>query len=153
MDLYGNINNHLKLKYIKINPSMSHKLISDKAVVYNAATLDSSYLTIVPNQIQFLDNEGNGPFGGGSNEHQVQIAASMFANFGVTGSNGQTRVDGYNYTLTEEEWDTFFTAQSYTSSGSYDQVVEAGLLYVLDNISPVFGLSQSNWVMTGSAGY
>ena len=27
------------------------------------------------------------------------------------------------------------------------------LLYVLDNISPVFGLSQSNWVMEGSAGY
>jgi len=133
---------------------MSHKLVSDKAVVYNAATLDSSYLTIVPRQIQFLDNEGDGPFGGGgSNEHQVQISAAMFANFGVTGSNGQTRVDGYNYTLTELEWDTFFASQSFTSTGAYDQVVEAGLLYVLDNISPVFGLSQSNWVMTGSAGY
>jgi len=133
---------------------MSHKLVSDKAVVYNAATLDSSYLTIVPRQIQFLDNEGDGPFGGGgSNDHQVQISAAMFANFGVTGSNGQTRVDGYNYTLTELEWDTFFASQSFTSTGAYDQVVEAGLLYVLDNISPVFGLSQSNWVMTGSAGY
>ena len=134
---------------------MSHKLVSDKAVVYDAATLATSYLTIVPRQITFLDNEGNGPFGGGggSNEHQVQINASMFANFGVTGSNGQVRVDGYNYTLTEEEWDTFFAAQSFSSSGSYDEVVEAGLLYVLDNISPVFGLSQSNWVMTGSAGY
>ena len=133
---------------------MSHKLVSDKSVVYNAATLDSSYLTIVPRQIQFLDNEGDGPFGGGgSNEHQVQINAAMFANYGVTGSNGQTRVDGYNYTLTELEWDTFFASQSFTSTGAYDQVVEAGLLYVLDNISPVFGLSQSNWVMTGSAGY
>ena len=133
---------------------MSHKLTSDKAVVYDAATLATSYLTIVPRQITFLDNEGDGPFGGGgSNEHQVQINASMFANFGVTGSNGQVRVDGYNYTLTEEEWDTFFAAQSFSSSGSYDEVVEAGLLYVLDNISPVFGLSQSNWVMTGSAGY
>ena len=133
---------------------MSHKLVSDKSVVYNAATLDSSYLTIVPRQIQFLDNEGDGPFGGGgSNEHQVQINAAMFANYGVTGSNGQTRVDGYNYTLTELEWDTFYAAQTFTSTGAYDQVVEAGLLYVLDNISPVFGLSQSNWVMTGSAGY
>ena len=133
---------------------MSHKLVSDKSVVYNAATLDSSYLTIVPRQIQFLDNEGDGPFGGGgSNEHQVQINAAMFANYGVTGSNGQTRVDGYNYTLTELEWDTFFASQSFTSTGAYDQVVEAGLLYGLDNISPVFGLSQSNWVMTGSAGY
>ena len=133
---------------------MSHKLVSDKSVIYDAATLASSYLTIVPRQVQFLDNEGNGPFGGGGgNEHQVQISAAMFTNFGVTGSNGQTRVDGYNYTLTELEWDTFFTSQSFSSSGSYDEVVEAGLLYVLDNISPVFGLSQSNWVMEGSAGY
>jgi hypothetical protein len=44
---------------------MSHKLVSDKAVVYDAATLATSYLTIVPRQVQFLDNEGNGPFGGG----------------------------------------------------------------------------------------
>jgi len=133
---------------------MSHKLVSDKSVVYDAATLATSYLTIVPRQITFLDNEGNGPFGGGgSNEHQVQIAAAMFANFGVTGSNGQTRVDGYNYTLTEQEWDIFFASQSFSSSGSYDEVIEAGLLYILDNISPVFGLSQSDWVMMGSAGY
>ena len=133
---------------------MSHKLTSDKAVVYDAATLATSYLTIVPRQITFLDNEGDGPFGGGgSNEHQVQINASMFANFGVTGSNGQVRVDGYNYTLTELEWDTFYTSQSFTGQGSYDEIIETGLLYTLDNISPVFGLSQSNWVMTGSAGY
>ena len=133
---------------------MSHKLVSDKAVVYDAATLASSYLTIVPRQVQFLDNEGNGPFGGGSdNEHQVQINAAMFANFGQTGSNGQVRVDGYNYTLTELEWNTFFASQSFTGEGSYDEVIETGLLYVLDKITPVFGLSQSNWVMTGSAGY
>jgi hypothetical protein len=133
---------------------MSHKLTSDKAVVYDAATLATSYLTIVPRQITFLDNEGDGPFGGGgSNEHQVQINASMFANFGVTGSNGQVRVDGYNYTLTELEWDTFYTSQSFTGQGSYDEIIETGLLYTLDNISPVFGLSQSNWVMTGSASY
>jgi len=133
---------------------MSHKLISDKSVVYNAATLESSVLTIIPRQVQFLDNEGNNPFGGGSdNEHQVQISAAMFANFGVTGSNGQVRVDGYNYTLTELEWDTFFASQTFSSTNSYDQVTEAGLLYVLDNISPVFGLSQSNWLLTGSEGY
>jgi hypothetical protein len=129
---------------------MSHKLVSDKSVVYDAATLASSYLTIVPRQIIFLDNEENG---GGGNEHQVQIAASMFANFGVTGSNGQTRVDGYNYTLTELEWNTFFASQSFTGEGNYDEVIETSLLYILDNISPVFGLSQSDWVMMGSAGY
>ena len=133
---------------------MSHKLVSDKVVVYDAATLATSYLTIVPRQVQFLDNEGNGPFGGGgNNEHQVQINAGMFANFGVTGSGGQTRVDGYNYTLTEEEWNIFYASQSFTGEGSYDEVIETGLLYVLDKITPVFGLSQSNWVMTGSVGY
>ena len=130
---------------------MSQKLVSDKAVVYDAATLASSYLTIVPRQITFLDNEGNGSFGG--NEHQVQIDAAMFANFGETGSNGQVRIDGFNYTVTEEEWDTFFASQSFTSDGECDKVVETGLLYILSHTNPVFGLSQSNWVMTGSAGY
>jgi hypothetical protein len=48
-------------------------------------------------------------------EHQVQISAAMFANFGVTGSNGQTRVDGYNYTLTEEEWDISLLHKAFTA--------------------------------------
>jgi hypothetical protein len=127
---------------------MANRLVSDKSVIYDAATLASSYLTIVPRQTQFINNEGNGPFGGGSgdNLHQVQINAAMFANFGVTGSNSQVRVDGFNYTLTEAEWNAYFTSMSFQSSGSYDEVMEASLMYVLDNISPVFGLSQSNWV-------
>lgn len=126
---------------------MANRLVSDKAVVYDAATLASSYLTIVPRQTQFINNEGNGPFGGGGdNLHQVQIGAAMFANFGVTGSNGQVRVDGFNYTLTEAEWNSYFTSMSFQSTGSYDEVMEASLMYVLDNITPVFGLSQSNWV-------
>lgn len=126
---------------------MANQLISDKAVVYDAATLASSYLTIVPRQTQYINNEGNGPFGGGGdNLHQVQINAAMFANFGVTGSNGQVRVDGFNYTLTELEWNAYYDSLTFESTGSYDKTMEASLMYVLDNISPVFGLSQSNWV-------
>jgi hypothetical protein len=107
-------------------------------------------LVITCPQTTFVDQGNNGPFGGGSNEHTVNINGAIFANYS---SSTQQRVDGVNYTLTEPEWDTFFASQSFSSSGSYDEVVEAGLLYVLDNISPVFGLSQSNWVMTGVAGY
>jgi len=126
---------------------MANQLISDKAVVYDAATLASSYLTIVPRQTQYINNEGNGPFGGGGdNLHQVQINAAMFANFGATGSNGQVRVDGFNYTLTEPEWNAYYDSLTFESTGSYDKTMEASLMYVLDNISPVFGLSQSNWV-------
>ena len=126
---------------------MANRLASDKAVVYNAATLASSYLTIVPRQTQFINNEGDGPFGGGGNNlHQVQINAVMFANFGVTGSNGQVRVDGFNYNLTETEWNAYFESMSFQSTGSYDEVMEASLMYVLSNITPVFGLSQSNWI-------
>jgi hypothetical protein len=126
---------------------MANRLVSDKAVVYNAATLASSYLTIVPRQTQFINNEGDGPFGGGGNNlHQVQINAVMFANFGVTGSNGQVRVDGFNYNLTETEWNAYFESMSFQSTGSYDEVMEASLMYVLSNITPVFGLSQSNWI-------
>ena len=124
---------------------MSHKLVSDKAVVYNAATLESSYLTIVPNQIQFLDNESNG-LTNSENEHQVQINAAMFANYGITGSNEQVRIDGYNYTLTGQDWDTYLASQTLSSTGNYDQVLEASLKYIKDNIPTTFGLSTSNWI-------
>jgi len=121
---------------------MSHKLTSSKSVVYNAQTLESSYLVITCPQTTFVDNGNNGPFGGGSNEHTVNINGVVWANY--SGSN-QQRIDGMNYNLTDVEWDTFFSGLSLTSTGSYDEIQEASLMYIQSNVPVMFGLSASNW--------
>jgi|LakMenEpi03Aug12_release.lakeMendotaPanAssembly.Ray.scaffolds.fasta_scaffold44220_10 hypothetical protein len=122
---------------------MSHKLTSSKSVVYNAQTLESSYLVITCPQATFVDNGNNGPFGGGSNEHTVNINGVVWANY--SGSN-QQRVDGMNYNLTDVEWDTFFSGSTLTSTGSYSQIQEASLLYIKANVPVMFGISSSNWI-------
>jgi hypothetical protein len=122
---------------------MSHKLTSSKSVVYNAQTLESSYLVITCPQTTFVDNGNNGPFGGGSNEHTVNINGVVWANY--SGSN-QQRVDGMNYNLTDVEWDTFFSGSTLTSTGSYSQIQEASLLYIKANVPVMFGISSSNWI-------
>lgn len=122
---------------------MSHRLVSNSSVVWNAQTLQSSYLTIVMRQVNFLDNEGNGPFGGGGqNVHQVQINGVLFANYSA---ETQTRLEGINYTLSEEEWNTFYNAQTYTTTLPYDKVLECGLFYIKDNLQPMFGLTKNDW--------
>ena len=121
---------------------MSHRLVSNSSVVYNAQTLQSSVLTIVPTQVNFLDNDQMGPFGGGSEMHQVQINGVLFADYSAS---TQSRLEGINYTLTETEWDTFYNAQSFQGVTPYDKVMECSLLYIQDNIQPMFGLTSSDW--------
>ena len=121
---------------------MSHKLTSSKSVVYNAQTLESSYLVITCPQTTFVDNGNNGPFGGGSNEHTVNINGVVWANY--SGSN-QQRIDGVNYNLTDVEWDSFVSGLTFSSTGSYDEIQEASLMYINANIPVMFGLSASNW--------
>jgi hypothetical protein len=124
---------------------MAHKLTSNKSVIYNAQTLESSYLVITVPQTTFINQENNGPFGGGGDEHKVNINGAIFANYS---SSAQQRIDGVNYTLTETEWDTFYASQSFQSPTSYDQVQEASLYYIQENIPVMFGLSSSNWIYT-----
>ena len=121
---------------------MSHKLTSSKSVVYNAQTLESSYLVITCPQTTFVDNGNNGPFGGGTNEHTVNINGVVWANY--SGSN-QQRIDSVNYNLTDVQWDTFVGSLTLTSTGSYDEIQEASLMYINANIPVMFGLSASNW--------
>jgi hypothetical protein len=120
---------------------MSHRLVSNSSVVYNAQTLESSVLTIVPRQVNFLDNDQFGPMGGGE-MHQVQINGVLFANYSA---NTQTRLEGINYTLTEEEWDTFYDEQTFQGTTPYDKVMECSLMYIKDNLQTMFGLTSSDW--------
>lgn len=121
---------------------MAHKLISNSSVVYNAQTLQSSVLTIVSRQTNFSNNDEMGPYGSGSQTHQVQINCVLFADYGT---NAQSRLEGINYTLTETEWDTFYNAQTFEGTGPFDKVMECSLMYTKEMIQPMFGLTPSDW--------
>lgn len=121
---------------------MSHRLVSNSSVVYNAQTLQSSVLTIVARQVNFQDNDQFGPMGGGSEVHQVQISGVLFADYSAS---TQTRLEGINYTLTEEEWDTFYNAQTFQGTSPYDKVMECSLMYIQDNLQTMFGLTPNDW--------
>ncbi len=119
---------------------MSHKLVSDKAVIYDASSQASSVLVITPNSTQFQDNEGSRM---GNQEHIVQINATIWANY--SSSNSQ-QINRLNYSLDEAVWNNFAASQSLNATDSYDQVVETALLWVADNIQPLYSLSASNWI-------
>ena len=119
---------------------MSHKLTSDQAVIYDASSQATSVLVITPNSTQFQDNEG---YRMGNQEHQVQINATIWANYS---SSTSQQINRLNYSLDEAVWNEFASSQSLDATDSYDQVVETALLWVADNIQPLYGLSASNWI-------
>jgi hypothetical protein len=121
---------------------MSHKLVSNKAVVYNAQTQASSVLTITPQSTAFNDNEGG--YNGG-NTHTVTINGIVWANYGLI---GQVQIDRVNYNLDSTVWDAFYSsseANGFQTTSSYDNVVETALEYIADNIQPLYGLSAASW--------
>ena len=123
---------------------MSHSLVSNKAVVYNAQTQASSVLTITPAQTSFNDNEGS-PMGGAGNTHTVSINGIVWANYGLI---GQAQIDRVNYNIDSTAWDASYSsseASGFQSTSSYDNVVETALEYIADNIQPLYGLSAASW--------
>ena len=123
---------------------MSHSLVSNKAVVYNAQTQASSVLTITPQSTTFNDNEGNA-MGGAGNTHTVSINGIVWANYGLI---GQAQIDRVNYTIDSTAWDTFYSsseASGFQTTSSYDNVVETALEYIADSIQPLYGLSAASW--------
>jgi len=120
---------------------MSHKLVSNKAVVYNAQTQASSVLTITPQATSFNDNEGG--YNGG-NTHTVSINGIVWANYGLI---GQVQIDRVNYTIDSTAWDAFSASASeaFQTTSSYDNVVETALEYIQANLTPIYGLSAASW--------
>lgn len=123
---------------------MSHKLVSTVPAVYNAQTQASSILTITPQQTSFNDNAGYGGPGMGGSEHTVTINGNVWSNYGLV---NQQSIDRVNYNLTKDQWDTFVSGESLTSTGSYNEVVESALLYIAENIGAAYGLSPASWSM------
>lgn len=120
---------------------MSHKLVSNTAVVYNAQTQASSVLTITPQQTSFNDNEGNQ---GGGSTHTVTVNGIVWANYGLL---GQTQIDRVGFTIDSTTWDAFYASASeaFLTTSSYDNVVETALEYIQANLTPIYGLSTASW--------
>jgi len=119
------------------------KLVSDKAVLYDAQNVLSSVLTIVPRNVNMENIQGAlGYQNTGLPSGSVIINTSIYANYG---ESNQTPVNGYNTSMTEEVWDAFFNAQTLTTTELFDQVMETALLYTQENIPVLYGLSGSNW--------
>jgi len=124
---------------------MSHKLVSNQAVVYNAQTQASSVLTITPQSTTFNDNEGNSMgMGGGGSTHTVSVNGIVWANYGLL---GQTQIDRVNFTIDSTTWDAFYASASeaFLTTSSYDNVVETALEYIQANLTPIYGLSSASW--------
>lgn len=120
---------------------MSHTLTSNKAVVYNAQSQASSVLTITPQATSFNDNVNQG----NNAAHTVSINGVIWANYGLL---NQGQIDRISFTVDSSTWDAFYAGLSITSTGSYDNTVEAALSYIAENISPIYGLNAASWSLS-----
>ena len=111
---------------------MPHKLTSNQAVIYNAEYQSSGVLEITPEQIVYQND--------GSNYHNVMLTLPIKVN--GTG----VYVGGLNYNLTENEWDTFFSSLTLTSTNEFGKQNEAVLKYALTQIEGNWGLTESDWI-------
>ena len=111
---------------------MSHKLTSNQAVIYNAEYQSSGVLEITPEQITYQND--------GSHYHNVMLTLPIKVN--ETG----VYVGGLNYNLTENEWDTFFSSLTLTSTNEFGKQNEAVLKYALTQIEGNWGLTESDWI-------
>ena len=110
---------------------MSHKLISNTSVVYNAETQASGVLEIVPEQIIYQNDGGT--------YHNVMLQLPVK----VSGTNAY--VAGLGYNISEADWNTFFEAQTLTSTDEFGKQQEAALYYALSQIGGAWGLTESDW--------
>lgn len=121
---------------------MSHKIVSNSSVIFNAQTRETSPLTIIVNEVNFTDRS----FGMiEAPQHKVQIQAVVWANYS---SSNSSRLHSFGHSLLSEEWSTFTETLTLTSTGSYDQVLETALIYVLEHVEPMFGLTETDWTVS-----
>ena len=78
----------------------------------------------------------------------VSFNGTVFANF----TTNPIQVSQTYFQLTVEQWNTYFSAQTFTSTGSYEQVVECALKYIKANVQPMFGLTSADWTLVESTG-
>lgn len=122
---------------------MSHKLVSNQAVVYNAQTQASSILTITPQATSFNDNA---PTSTGEEAHNVSVSSIVWVEYGTS---EQQYIDRISFVLDSTVWDNFYDSQksSFITTSSYDNTLETVLEYIKLNLTPLYGLPSSSWTI------
>ena len=110
---------------------MSHKLISNQSVVYNSETQASGALEIYPEQVTYQNDGGT--------YHNVGLQLTVKVN----GSNKY--VQGLTYNITQPDWDVFFAAQTFSSSGEFGKQSEGALYYTRTQLNGAWGLTENDW--------
>jgi hypothetical protein len=124
---------------------MIHKIQSSASVLYDAMTMQSSQLTIVPSEVLFRNRVNN------TNDNQeknnISVMGVLFANHG---SENPVRLNSINFNLDEDDWDAFYASQSLTHTDDYDNLMKCCLLYIQQNLMPMYGLSSNDWTYSYS---
>ena len=110
---------------------MSHKLTSNSSVIYNSEKMLAGVLEIIPEQITYQNDGGT--------YHNVMIQCPVK----VQGSN--TYATGLAYNVSEDDWNTFFAAQTLTSTDEFGKQEEAALYYAKSQINGAWGLTENDW--------
>lgn len=119
---------------------MSHKLVSNRSVIYNADTLQSSVLTIICPILSFINEE---KLNGQQTNHIVNIDGKLFADYNT---NAKIFLNNLNYNVSEAEWNDFYDQQTFSSIEPFDKDMECALLYIENNLNTMYGLTQSDWI-------
>ena len=108
-----------------------HKLTSNSSVIYNSETQASGVLEITPEQIIYQNDGGT--------YHNVRIQCPVIV------SESVNYVTSLIYNVSEENWNTFFSSQTLTSTDEYGKQEEATLYYVKAQINGAWGLTENDW--------
>ena len=122
---------------------MSHKLVSNQAVIYDAQTQASSIVTITAQSTTFLDAQTSpSP----ENTHTVGIYSIIWANYDLPTKQS---IGSISLILDANVWSDFYDTQksSFLTTSSYDNVIETSLAYIQETQTPLFGLPSSSWTI------
>ena len=120
---------------------MTYYLISDREVVYNAVTLQSSSLVITPNMTNFNDPS---PYVSG--DSYVGINGNVYANY-TEGEAGAIMVNSIHLEASSSQWDDFYNAQSFEVNTPFENVYLCSLKYMQAYMPEMFGLQPSEWTL------
>ena len=119
------------------------RLVSDKSVLYNAQTQQSSVLTAIARNVNMEGIEGMPAYyNTGLPSGSVVLSVQIYADYGT---ENQMPINGYTANVNENDWDNFYASQSLQTTELFDQVMETTLYYTQENIPVMYGLSGSNW--------
>ena len=121
---------------------MTYYLLSDREVVYDAATLATSSLVIVPNMTNFND-----PSPQVSGDSYVGINGAIYANY----FEGGIMVNSLHFEASSSQWDDFYNSQSFDTNTPFENVYMCSLMYMQNNMPEMFGLQPNEWTLISSS--